>query len=287
VGGKLPARLIESAKRKQAVDLSPVLAQGLPLTHPGYATGQHRQTYLKIDFLYSEYLDMWHHGHLMDSMAGTHLVPPAFALPPEGTSPEYSPQVRGWLQEYEAKYGTRGFSSMTTEQVPLDWTCGPVRVIDMRSLVGTTQPASWPMSPEITPELIRAWEEKHGPLQPKDIVIFQTGHVDRFLKAAPNDTGLWSDPLSGKSEGWPAPGPDAIVYLKSKGIRCVATDAPDLGGVNERRALMTYWAMGSREMVGVEFLYQADKVPAGSYFLFAALRTRDCHGGPGRAIVLY
>jgi kynurenine formamidase len=79
-----------------------------------------------------------------------------------------------------------------------------------------------------------------------------------------------------------------IVYLKEKGIRCVASDAPDLGGVDPRRALMTYWALGSREMVGVEFLVNVDKIPAkGAYFLFVAVKVRDCHGGPGRAIVLY
>jgi kynurenine formamidase len=52
---------------------------------------------------------------------------------------------------------------------------------------------------------------------------------------------------------------------------------------------MTYWALGSREMVGIEFLHNLDHVPAGSnaYFLFAALRVQDCHGGPGRAIVLF
>ena len=77
VGGDLPKRLIESAKNKRVIDLSPVLSPKYPITSPGAATGQHRQVYLRIDFLYSEYLDMWHHTHLMDSMAGTHLVPPS------------------------------------------------------------------------------------------------------------------------------------------------------------------------------------------------------------------
>ena len=99
---------------------------------------------------------------------------------------------------------------------------------------------------------------------------------------------MWLDPLSGKAEGWPAPGPDAIVYLKEKGIRCIASDAPDLGGVDPRRAQMTYWALGSREMVGVEMLVNLDKIPSkGTYFLFAAVKVRNCHGGPGRAIVLH
>jgi kynurenine formamidase len=286
VGGDLPKRLIDSAKNKRAVDLSPTLAPNLPITSPGQGAGQHRQVYLKIDFLYSEYLDLWHHTHLMDAMAGTHLVPPSYALPPEGVKPTYSPEVRGWLIDYEKKYGPRGVSSMTTEQVPLEWMCGPARVIDVRSLVGSSQQPSWPASPEITPAHIQAAEKQHGDLKPGDVVIFQTGHLDRHLKPLPNDAGVWADPLNGKSEGWPAPGPEAIVYLKGKGIRCVATDAPDLGGVDSQRALMTYWALGSREMVGVEFLHNVGKVPSGGYFLFAALKVRDCHGGPGRAIVL-
>jgi len=115
VGGELPKRLIDAAKNKRALDLSPTLGTQMPITSPGIGTGQHRQVYLKIDFLYSEYLDLWHHAHLMDSMAGSHLVPPSYSLPLEGTPPIHSPEVRGWLIEYEKNYGPRGTSSMTTE----------------------------------------------------------------------------------------------------------------------------------------------------------------------------
>ncbi|MCP4190215.1 MAG: cyclase family protein [Planctomycetaceae bacterium] len=286
-GGKLPQRLIAAAKAKRAIDLSPTLQQGLPLTSPGIGTGKHRQVYLKIDFLYAETLDLYHHAHLMDSMAGTHLVPPVYALPPEDTFVPYAPEVRGWLQQYEREFGKRGFSSMTTEKVPLDWTCGEARVIDVTSLINTTNKEDWPASPEILPDHIREFEEKNGTLREGDIVIFRTDHVEKHLKPAPDDVGLWTDPLLGKSEGWPAPGPAAIMYLKSKGIRCVATDAPDLGGVDPRRALMTYWALGSKEMVGVEFLVNLRDVPENSYFLFAAVKIKNCHGGPGRAMVLH
>jgi kynurenine formamidase len=288
VGGELPKRLIESCRNKRAIDLSPTLSTDYPLTSPGRGTGNHRQPYLKVDFLYAEYLDMWHHAHLMDSMAGTHLVPPSYTLPQPDEQPAYAPEVRGWLQEYEAKYGARGTSSLTTEQVPLSWTCGNARVIDVRSLVGTTDEQDWPASPEITVGHIKTFAEKHGSLNAGDVVIFQTGHIDRHLKPDPADRALWLDPLSGQSEGWPAPGPATIVYLKEQGIRCVATDAPDLGGVDARIALMTYWALGSREMAGVEFLHNVSSIPeSNAYFLFAAVKVRDCHGGPGRAIVLY
>ena len=175
---------------------------------------------------------MWHHAHLMDAMAGTHLVPPAFALPAPGTEPAYATEVIGSLADYERKYGPRGTSEMTTEKVPLSWTCGPVRVIDVRSLVGTTARASWPASPEITPAHIQAAERAGGDLKPGEIVVFHTGHLDRHLHPQPQDTGVWTDPLTGKSEGWPAPGPDAIVVSEEQGDPCVATDAPDLGGVD-------------------------------------------------------
>ena len=286
-GGELPRRLIESSRHKRAIDLSPVLASNLPVTSPGTTSGEHRQPYLKIDFLYAESLDLWHHGHLMDAMAGTHLVPPSFALPIEGSTPSYAPEIRGWLKEYEQKFGPRGTSDLTTEKIPLEWTCGPVRVIDVRSLVGSTDPKHWPASPVITAATIQLEEEKSGSLRSGDVVLFYTGHLDRHFKPSPEDSGVWVDPLSGKSEGWPAPDATAIVYLKKRGIRCVGSDAPDLGGVNPRQALMTYWAMGSNEIVGVEFIQNLGQVPKDSYFLFAPLKIRDCHGGPGRAIVLY
>jgi kynurenine formamidase len=288
-GGELPRRLIEACRNKRAVDLTPTLSPRYPLTSPGIGTGQHRQTYLKIDFLYSDYLDMWHHGHLMDASCGAHLVTPAYALPPEGTTPEYAPEVRGWLAEYEKQFGSRGTSSRTVEQVPIEWTCGELRVIDVRSLIGTTDRKQRPASPEILPAHLEADERVHGPIRTGDVVLLRTGHLDKYLRPAPQGAGVWSDPLAGKSEGWPALNPAAVDYLKQKGVRCVAIDAPDLGGVDPQKALATYWALGSRDMVGAEFLHNVGGIPADAkpYFLFAAVKIRGAHSAPGRAIVLY
>lgn len=285
-GGDLPKRLIDATRQKKVVDLSPTLAMNLPVTNPGSLAGRHRQVYVKVDFLYSPDLDMWHHTHLMDATAGTHLVTPSFALPPAGAAVEYSPEVRGWLAEYESQFGARGFSSRTVEQVPLDWTCGSARIVDVTSLVGTTEASQWPASPEVTVEMLKANETQNGEFQPGQIVVFRTGHLDTHFKPSPDDKGVWSDPLTGKSEGWPAPGPAAVMYLQSKGIRCVATDAPDLGGVDARRALMTYWALGSKDMVGIEFLHNVAAMTPDAYFLFAAIRIRDAHAAPGRAIAI-
>ncbi len=134
---------------------------------------------------------------------------------------------------------------------------------------------------------IKKYEKENGALNAGEIVIFHTGHSDAKCNDADKAGGCMTDPLNGKSEGWPAPGPDAIMYLAEKGIRCVATDGPTLGGVEPKRALMTYWALGGKGMVGVEYLTNVGRLPEKAYFLFAAPKVRGGHGGPGRAIALY
>ena len=67
----------------------------------------------------------------------------------------------------------------------------------------------------------------------------------------------------------------------------MGTDGPTLGGAEPRRALMTYWALGSRGLVGVESLIGLGEVPQRAYFIFAPIKIRDSHGGPGRALALH
>jgi kynurenine formamidase len=124
-------------------------------------------------------------------------------------------------------------------------------------------------------------------LKSGDIVVFRSGWSDKHVRSFPEGDACMQDPLRGKSEGWPALPVEAVNYLAGKGIRCVATDAPTLGGVDAKRALWTYWALGGKEMVGVEFLTNVGNLPEGANFLFAAGKIRGCHGGPGRAIALY
>jgi kynurenine formamidase len=288
VGNPLARRLIDSARKKQVLDLSVVLAEDLPISWPGRGVGNHRQPYFRILFGANPNTKTPFEAHLLDSQAGTHLVPPAYALPPAGfNDATYAPDVRQWLAEYEARYGPRGTSDATTETIPIAQTCGTARVIDVKHLLGTCDRKAWPASPEITPDDIRKDEARHGELHAGDVVVFHCGWSDRFVRPPPLGKACLDDPLNGRSEGWPAPGPDAVVYLTSKGIRCVATDAPTLGGVDPKRALMTYWALGSTGLASVEFLTNVGRVPEGAYFLFAAVKIRGCHGGPGRAIALY
>jgi kynurenine formamidase len=288
VGNPLAKKLIASARAKKVADLSVAMAPDLPVTWPGVGVGNHRHPYMTNRFQFIPTLNSFHQTHTLDSTSGTHLVPPAHALPPSGfDNRKYAPREQKWLAAYEKQYGRRGSSDITTEKVPLQQLCGPARVINVKHLVGTTAKKTWPASPEITPAEIQKFEARHGQLQPGEIVIFQSGHSDKYFKPLPAGEACLADPLNGKSEGWPAPGPDAILFLAKRGIRCVATDGPTLGGAEPRRALMTYWALGTKGMVGVEYLTNVGQLPAKSYFIFLPVKIRGCHGGPGRAIALY
>jgi len=287
VGGPAP-KLIAAAREKRVIDLTPTMSIDHPLTWPGRGVGRHRQRYTKADFLFAPNLGFYHHLHLFDSHAGTHLVPPAYALPAaEFDYRNYAPEARGWYEEFQKRFGPPGSSDVTAERVPLAQTCGPARVIRVKQLVGTTKSSEWPASPPVTPALIQEYEAATSPLKAGEIVVLCTGHIDAHYKPLPEGAACLADPINGKSEGWPALSAEAALYLAERGIRCVGTDAPTLGGVDERQALMTYWALGGRGMVGVEFLTQVESLPDGAYFLFAPIKIEGCHGGPGRAIALY
>jgi kynurenine formamidase len=142
-------------------------------------------------------------------------------------------------------------------------------------------------APDITVAEIQKFEAQHGALKAGEIVIFRSGYSDGCMQATPEAKNCMSDALNGKREGWPAPRVDAILYLAKKGIRAVGTDSPTLGGVDPKRALMTYWALGTKGMVAVEYLTNLNALPETAYFIFAPIKIRGAHGGPGRAIALY
>jgi kynurenine formamidase len=288
VTGPLAQKLIDSFRQKKVVDLSVTMDPELPVWWPGTGTGRNRHPYLRVQFSDIPALKSRHQTHILDSNSGTHLVPPAYALPPAGfDNSTYAQEVRGWLAAYQKQYGPRGTSDVTADKVPVEQTCGRARIIDVTGLAGTTDRKRWPASPEISPEVIRTYEKAHGDLRPGDVVIFRSGWSDKYVRPFPLGNAAMADPLNGKAEGWPAPGPEAVRYLAGKGIRCVATDGPTLGGAGAQRALATYWALAGQGMVGVEYLTNLGSLPEGGYFLFAAVKIRGCHGGPGRAIGVY
>jgi kynurenine formamidase len=79
-----------------------------------------------------------------------------------------------------------------------------------------------------------------------------------------------------------------IAYLAEKGVRCLGTDGPTLGGVDRASAAQVYWLAATMGIYPVEYLTNvgaiADKE---AFFIFAPVRIKGTAGGYGRAIVLY
>ena len=289
----LAARLNESARNKRVADLSVTLDEDYPVTWSGHTPGDEASRYVsKTLNAFSKVRGPYFaKTHLLDGQAGTHVVLPSYSLPPKGfDNSRYSAGIQASLKKYEAKFGVRGNSSMTLDQAPLNQMMGEAHIVDVRSLVGSTKPADWPASPAITLDLVKKHDAVR-PFQAGEIVIFYSGYSDAHFKPlpeAPALDGMFAAPLAGKSEGWPAPTADVVAFLAEKGVRCIGTDGPTLGGVNREQTLMVDWLAASKGILTIEYLTNVGSIhdkPA--YFLFAPIKIQGTRGGYGRALALY
>lgn len=289
---KLAARLIESSRQKRVVDLSVTLDEDLPITWPGYRPGEEASRYVakalnKFAKNRGPYFAM---THMLDGQAGTHVVLPSFSLPGKDFDrSRYDVDTLALLKEYEKRFGSLGHSSLTVDEAPLSQMMGDAHVIDVRELIGTTKESQWPASPVISLDLIKKHEAKR-PIRSGEVVIFFTGYSDQHVKTLPESPGVdrcFAAPLAGKAEGWPAPSPEVIAYLAEKGVRCIGTDGPTLGGVDRRNAAFVYWLAASRGLLPIEFLTNVKAIQQPSYFIFAPIKIRGSRGGYGRALAWF
>jgi kynurenine formamidase len=287
------APLIARARAKSVVDLSVTLDENLPVVWPGWGPGEEGGRYIAkvLNAFSKERGPFFALGHLFDSFAGTHVVLPSFSLPAsreEVASAE--PSIRAAVTAYEQRHGPLGVSSARTATAALADMMGPAHVVDVRGLAGTaTFSEGKPAGPLVTREFL----ERHGATRPfvaGEVVLLFSGHTDRHLKplpAAPAVDPCLAAPLAGTAEGWPALASDAIAYLADRGIRCVGTDGPTLGGVDPAMARNVDWLAGSKGLVVVEMLTGLEAIAGReAFFVFAPIKIAATRGGYGRAVAL-
>jgi kynurenine formamidase len=282
------AHIIRSVRQQQVIDLSVLLREDLPVTWPGRGVPDYRMVYR------GRTLHTWEQPggpalvrtHLLDSHTGTHLVPPSYAVPePRFDMGRLDEITRKALSRFENEFGKIGTSIATTDRIPVSHLCGPARIVDVHHLAGT---AGAGQSPLISVSDVQRHEDQFGAIQANEIVVFCSGYTDRFFQPLPLGNRCMEMPLNGKAEGWPAPGPETIFYLNEKGVRCVATDSPRMGGAEPVQAMRTYWAGGSKGMSFIEFLMNVGLLPkVGAFLLFAPIKTKGTHGGYGRALATF
>jgi kynurenine formamidase len=290
---KLAATLVARAKARAVVDLSVTLDEHLPVVWPGWSPGEEGARYVakELNAFSKERGPFFALGHLFDSFAGTHVVLPSFALPSDRAEIDAAePRVREAVAAYERRHGPLGTSAARTAAADLGSMMGPTHVIDVRSLVGTAAHVEGrPRSPLVTREFL----ERHGkerPFRPGEVVLFFSGHTDgklRPMPAAPDVDACFAMPLAGKAEGWPAVAAEAVAFLADRGIRCVGTDGPTLGGVDPAASLEIDWLAGSRGLLVVEMLTNLGAIAdREAFFVFAPIKIAGTRGGYGRAVAL-
>ncbi len=289
----LAGRLVARAKARATVDLSVTLAENLPIVWPGWGPGEEGGRYIAkvLNAFSKERGPYFALGHLFDSFAGTHVVLPSFTLPADRSEiAAAEPPIRAAVAAYEKRHGPLGTSSIRTATAPLSDMMGPVHMVDVRGLVGTITPAAEkPRSPLVGREFL----ERHAvgrPFAAGEVVLFFTGHTDTHLAPlppAPAVDACLGRPLAGTAEGWPALAPDAVAYLADRGVRCIGTDGPTLGGVDPEVAREVDWLAGSRGLVVVEMLTGLGAIDGReAFFLFAPVKIAATRGGYGRALAL-
>ncbi|MBI3989195.1 MAG: cyclase family protein [candidate division NC10 bacterium] len=290
---KLAAELMKAVRAKRVVDLSVILSMQHPVWWPGAGVGNYVFPYHvvnPVNYYTGPFGPYWVNTHIMDAHTGTHMDPPAHFGPPPGFDfNSYNDWTKGVLRKYEAKYGKLKTTDMTSDKVPVSYCMGPARVVNVKHLVGTTDPKTWPASPKITVEDVQAHEKIYGPIQPGEVVLFNSNHVDTFFREFRRGEPelQTAAPLNGQSEGWPAPTPETLNYIIDKGVKCVGTDGVSMGSVVGEEAVMTHWAAASRGVPFVEHLIGVGQLPPkGAFFIFLNPKIEDNHGGPGRAIAI-
>ena len=289
----LAAELVARARARRVVDLSVTLDEDLPVVWPGRGPGEEGGRYVskvlnKFGAARGPFFAL---THLFDSMAGTHLVLPSFSLPANRAELEAAePAVLARIAAHEARYGALPAATVRTESAELSQLMGPAHVVDVRGMRGAGAfDADKPAGPVIN----RAFLEEHEatrPFLPGEVVVFWSGYSDdrfRPLPAAPEKDAMFVAPLAGEAEGWPQPTPEAILWLAKRGIRCLGTDGPTLGGVDAAESHSIDWAAATAEMAVIEYLTNVGAIAdKDAFFLFAPVKIAGTRGGYGRAIAL-
>ena len=267
-------QIANAMRNAEVVDLTVLISEQLPAHWPTHAPFQ-RWTFNWFKPVTSSYGDnlaqsvfpYYGQRYVIDEHTGTQLDCPAHFIPPEGSG-----------MPFEGPMG-----KMTCDKMSVSQWLGPAAVIDVRSILDKAPNGK---SPIITPQMVRDWEAKNGALQRGEIVLFYSGYSDKYYKPFPEGNRLAFDPLIlQKSPGWPAPGPETMEYLNSKGIKHLGSDGPSMGPVEAGQA--THVAGLKYGMTWDELLTNVGKLPVrGAFYIALPTKIVDGSGATTRAIAL-
>jgi isatin hydrolase len=268
------AAMAAALKDAEVVDLTVLISEQLPAHWPTHAPFQ-RWTFnwfKPVKGAYGDNLNQsvfpyYGQRFVIDEHTGTQLDCPAHFIPPEGSG-----------MPFEGPMG-----KMTCDKMnPAQW-MGPAAVIDVRAILDQAPNGK---SPIITPQMVRDWESKNGALRQGEIVLFHSGYSDKYYKPFPDGNRLAFEPLVLQTKpGWPAPAPETVEYLHSKGIKHIGSDGPSMGPVEAGQG--THVAGLKHGMTWDELLTNVGKLPVrGAFYIALPTKIVDGSGATTRAVAL-
>jgi kynurenine formamidase len=253
------------------IDLSLALDQSLPCTWPGHMTFAHSNWnwYAEVSQATGDTHSFDHYQTnflVIDEHCGTHFdAPTHFIPPPDSGLPNAGP-----------------FGAESGDKVNLAALIGNAVMIDVRDLVKEGKPG---ISPYITVDFIKGWESMNGPIEPGEIVLFWSGWDRYYLKGKEGLNYVQKPVVLKETPGWPAPEPEAAIYLHEHGVKTIGSDTPSLGAVHNGMPLHVK-ALG-RGLIFIEALTNLGELPVrGAKFMFLPIKVAGSTGSPGRAIAL-
>jgi kynurenine formamidase len=203
--------------------------------------------------------------YVIDEHTGTQSDFPAHFIPPPNSGLPFA--------------GPQGL--VTGDKYPLNRMMGPAAVIDVTAQVDRAENGK---SSVITLDTVKAWEKKNGEIRAGEVVIFYSGYSDKYYKPLPEGLRMTYEPVVAKTKsGWPAPAPEVMEYLHSKGVWHLGTDGPSMGPSEGGQAV--HVAGLKHGMSWEEMLTGLGKLPSrGAYYLALGIKVADQSGSPSRAI---
>ena len=201
------------------MDLSLTLSERLPGTWPGHMTYAHHNWnwFAEVEGPTGKTRSTAPYQTnfvVMDEHCGTHFDAPTHFVPPPGSG----------------LYLAGPLGDQTGDKVPLEDLMGPAVVVDVRSLAGEGESG---VSPFITPDHVRGWEEEHGALRAGEVVLFLTGWDRYYVEGEEGERYMHGSLVTGKDPGWPAPAPETAIYLYERGVKTIGIDAPSIGSAHD------------------------------------------------------
>jgi kynurenine formamidase len=230
----------------ELVDLSLPLAEDLPCawpTHQPYARTLTKRH--EVDGYHTAWLQI-------DEHTGTHVDAPSHSLDGGGS----------------------------IDELPLPSVVGPARVVGVTDLRGTCAPGE---SPLVGKELIERHERDHGSIEAGTVVLLHTAWDRHFAAGAAGTAYVRAPRMDRSTPGWPAPDVPAIELLLDRGVRCLGTDAPTIGPLQD--AVNVHRAGLAHGMAFVEGLTALERLPPrGAFFVCLPLKVVGGSAAPARAV---